>query len=81
MSELSDCPQLRAAQSDINEDLYSAELKYTVLNVFNVMVLIVAARLLGLISNLSTTLSNNSTQTHDLFRLYMIRSKQLFLYN
>ncbi len=40
------------------------------------MVLIIAACLLGLISN--TTLSNNSTQTHDLFRLYMIRSKQLF---
>ncbi len=32
------------------------------------MVLIIAACLLGLISN--TTLSNNSTQTHDLFRLY-----------
>ncbi len=45
------------------------------------MVLIVAACLLGLISNLSTILSNNSTQTHDLFRLYMIRSKQLFLNN
>ncbi len=43
------------------------------------MVLIIAACLLGLISN--TTLSNNSTQTHDLFRLYMIRSKQLFLNN
>ncbi len=68
-----------AAQSVINEDLHAAELKYTVLNVFNVMVLIVAACLLGLISN--TTLSNNSTQTHDLFRLYMIRSKQLFLNN
>ncbi len=39
------------------------------------MVLIVAACLLGFISNLSTILSNNSTQTHDLFRLYMIRSK------
>ncbi len=51
----------------------------TIENVFNVMVLIVAACLLGLISN--TTLSNNSTQTHDLFRLYMIRSKQLFLNN
>ncbi len=70
---------VRAAQSDINEDLHAAELKYTVLNVFNVMVLIIAACLLGLISN--TTLSNNSTQTHDLFRLYMIRSKQLFLNN
>ncbi len=45
------------------------------------MGLIVAACLLGLISNLSTILSNNSTQTHDLFRLYMIRSKQLFLNN
>ncbi len=73
---MSECP---AAQSDINEDLQAAELKYTVLNVFNVMVLIIAACLLGLISN--TTLSNNSTQTHDLFRLYMIRSKQLFLNN
>ncbi len=72
---------VRAAQSDINKDLHAAELKYTVLNVFNVMVLIVAACLLGLISNLSTILSNNSTQTHDLFRLYMIRSKQLFLNN
>ncbi len=72
---------VRAAQSDINEDLHAAELKYTVLNVFNVMVLIVAACLLGLISNLSTILSNNSTQTHDLFRLYMIRSKQLSLNN
>ncbi len=51
---------VRAAQSDINEDLHAAELKYTVLNV---MVLIVAACLLGLISNLSTILSNNSTQT------------------
>ncbi len=40
------------------------------------MVLILAACLLGLISN--TTLSNNSTRTHDLFRLYM---KQLFLNN
>ncbi len=70
---------VRAAQSDINEDLHAAELKYTVLNVFNVMVLIIAACLLGLISN--TTLSNNSTPTHDLFRLYMIRSKQLFLNN
>ncbi len=70
---------VRAAQSDIKEDLHAAELKYTVLNVFNVMVLIIAACLLGLISN--TTLSNNSTQTHDLFRLYMIRSKQLFLNN
>ncbi len=59
-----------AAQSDINEDLHAAELKYTVLNVFNVMVLIIAACLLGLISN--TTLSNNSN---------MIRSKQLFLNN
>ncbi len=68
---------VHAAQSDINEDLQAAELKYTVLNVFNVMVLIIAACLLGLMSN--TTLSNNSTQTHDLFRLYMIRSKQLFL--
>ncbi len=29
---------VRAAQSDINEDLHNAELKYTVLNVFNVMV-------------------------------------------
>ncbi len=45
------------------------------------MVLIVAACLLGLISNLSTILSNNSTQTHDLFRLYMIKSKELFLNN
>ncbi len=72
---------VRAAQSDINKDLHAAELKYTVLNVFNVMGLIVAACLLGLISNLSTILSNNSTQTHDLFRLYMIRSKQLFLNN
>ncbi len=72
---------VRAAQSDINEDLHAAELKYTVLNVFNVMVLIVATCLLGLISNLFTILSNNSTQTHDLFRLYMIRSKQLFLNN
>ncbi len=70
---------VHAAQSDIKEDLHAAELKYTVLNVFNVMVLIIAACLLGLISN--TTLSNNSTQTHDLFRLYMIRSKQLFLNN
>ncbi len=70
---------VRAAQSDINEDLHAAELKYTVLNIFNVMVLIIAACLLGLMSN--TTLSNNSTQTHDLFRLYMIRSKQLFLNN
>ncbi len=70
---------VRAAQSDIKEDLHAAELKYTVLNVFNVMVLIIAACLLGLMSN--TTLSNNSTQTHDLFRLYMIRSKQLFLNN
>ncbi len=77
----SDCPRLSAAQSNINEDLHATELKYTVLNVFNVMVLIVAACLLGLISNLSTILSNNSTQTHDLFRLYMIRSKQLFLNN
>ncbi len=50
---------VRAAQSDINEDLHAAELKYTVLNVFNVMVLIIAACLLGLISD--TTLSNNST--------------------
>ncbi len=33
----------RAAQSDINEDLHAAELKYTVLNLFNVMILIVAA--------------------------------------
>ncbi len=41
---------VRAAQSVINEDLHAAELKYTVLNVFNVMVLIVAACLLGLIS-------------------------------
>ncbi len=49
---------VRAAQSDINEDLHAAELKYTVFNVFNVMVLIIAACLLGLISN--TTLSNNS---------------------
>ncbi len=73
---MSEC---RAAQSDINEDLHAAELKYTVLNVFNVMVLIIAACLLGLMSN--TTLSNNSSQTHDLFRLYMIRSKQLFLNN
>ncbi len=76
MSELSDCPRLHAAQSDIIEDLHAAELKYTVLNVFNVMVLIVAACLLALISNLSTILSNNSTQTYDLFRLYMIKSKQ-----
>ncbi len=45
------------------------------------MGVIVAACLLGLISNLSTILSNNCTQTHDLFRLYMIRSKQLFLNN
>ncbi len=45
------------------------------------MVLIVAACFLGLISNLSTILFNNSTQTHDLFKLYMIRSKQLFLNN
>ncbi len=83
MSELSDCPRLRAAQSDINEDLHAAELKYTVLNVFNVMVLIVAACLLGLICNLSTIQSNNSTYstTNDLFRLYVIRSKQLFLNN
>ncbi len=44
---------VRAAQSDINEDLHAAELKYTVLNVFNVMVLIIAACLLGLISNIS----------------------------
>ncbi len=72
---------VRTAQSDINEDLHAAELKYTVLNVFNVMVLIVATCLLGLISNLFTILSNNSTQTYDLFRLYMIRSKQLFLNN
>ncbi len=57
----------------------AAELKYTVLNVFNVMFLILAACLLGLMSN--TTLSNNSTQTQDLFRIYMIRSKQLFLNN
>ncbi len=80
MSELSDCPRLRAAQSDINEDLHAAELKYTV---FNVMVLIVAACLLGLICNLSTIQSNNSTYstTNDLFRLYVIRSKQLFLNN
>ncbi len=70
---------VRAAQSDIKEDLHAAELKYTVLNVFNVMVLIIAACLLGLMSN--TTLSNNCTQTHDLIRLYMIRSKQLFLNN
>ncbi len=42
---------MSAAQSDINEDLHAAELKYTVLNVFNVMVLIIAACLLGLISN------------------------------
>ncbi len=70
---------VRAAQSVIKEDLQAAELKYTVLNVFNVMVLIIAACLLGLMSN--TTLSNNSTQTHDLFRIYMIRSKQLFLNN
>ncbi len=70
---------VRAAQSDIKEDLHAAELKYTVLNVFNVMVLIIAACLLGLKSN--TTLSNNCTQTHDLFRLYMIRSKQFFLNN
>ncbi len=62
---------VRAAQSDINEDLHAAELKYTVLNVFNVMFLIIAACLLGLISN--TTLSNNSTPTHD--------PKQLFLNN
>ncbi len=48
---------------------------------FNVWVLIVAACLLGLISNLSTMLSNNCTQTHDLFRLYMVRSKQIFLNN
>ncbi len=74
-----DMVELRAAQSDINEDLHAAELKYTVLNVFNVIVLIIAACLLWLMSN--TTLSNNSTQTHDLFRLYMIRSKQLFLNN
>ncbi len=60
---------VRAAQSDINEDLHASELKYTVLNVFNVMVLIIAACLLGLISN--TTLFNNCTQTHDLFRLYI----------
>ncbi len=45
------------------------------------MVLIVAACFLGLISKLSTILFNNSTQTHDLFKLYMIRSKQLFLNN
>ncbi len=63
---------VRAAQSDINEDLHAAELKYTVLNVFNVMVLIIAACLLGLISN--TTLSNNSTQTHDLFRHDQIKT-------
>ncbi len=75
-AEVSECPR---CSSDINEDLHAAELKYTVLNVFNVMVLIIAACLLGLKSN--TTLSNNSTQTHDLFRLYMIRSKQLFLNN
>ncbi len=56
---------VRAAQSDIKEDLHAAELKYTVLNVFNVMVLIIAACLLGLISN--TTLSNNSTPTHDFY--------------
>ncbi len=67
------------SELSINEDLHIAELKYTVLNLFNVMVLIVAACLLGLISNLSTILSNNNTQTHDLFRLYMIRSKLLFL--
>ncbi len=47
--------EVHAAQSDIKEDLHAAELKYTVLNVFNVMVLIIAACLLGLISN--TTLS------------------------
>ncbi len=52
---------VRTAQSDINEILHAAELKYTVLNVFNVMVLTVAACLLGLISNLSTILSNKST--------------------
>ncbi len=63
---------VRAAQSDINEDLHSAELKYTVLNVFNVMVLIIAACLLGLKSN--TTLSNNSTPTHDLFRHDQIKT-------
>ncbi len=34
---------VRTAQSDIKEDLHAAELKYTVLNVFNAMVLIVAA--------------------------------------
>ncbi len=46
---------LLSPQSDINEDLQAVELKYTVLNVFfNVMVLTVAACLLGLISNLST---------------------------
>ncbi len=32
--------EVHAAQSDIKEDLHAAELKYTVLNVFNVMVLI-----------------------------------------
>ncbi len=62
-AELSNCPRCSVWH---NEDLHAAELKYTVLNVFNVMVLIVAACLLGIISNLSTILSNNSTQTHDL---------------
>lgn len=79
VNEPSDCPRYCPHSPDINEDLHAAELKYAVLNVFNVMVLIIAAYLLGLMSN--TTLSNNSTQTHDLFRLYMIRSKQLFLNN
>ncbi len=37
---MSECPR---CSSDINEDLHAAELKYTVLNVFNVMVLIIAA--------------------------------------
>ncbi len=41
------------------------------------MVLIVAACLLGLISNLSTIISNISTQTHDLFRLYTVGTESI----
>ncbi len=52
VNELSDCPRYCPHSPDINEDLHAAEImKYTV---FNVMVLIVAACLSGLISNLST---------------------------
>ncbi len=72
---------VRAAQSDINEDLHAAELKQTVLNVFNVIKFNCSSMFIRIILQYVYNISNNSTQTHDLFRLYMIRSKQLFLNN